>query len=328
MNIKTWIKSALMLVSLAVSVNSHALEYRFKTKIVSSGSNMWACNAGVASAIKNDKICYFGGNPKKGICTPNGCSDKAVCNTDCLCTSLAGMRYINMLNFSSTPVDAYGTKTTANASSTSRFYATGDVFRSVHPESQGFSNYIENLQAVFASEAYTGAYFFDICYLAPQIAEFKGSYRVASEHSAVAFDVMDSSKLIGLDNSRANLNMTPADSASYLVKAQSTIEKFVVCSTDIKTKAEFRLDDKGVPTGAAVGSIYKHVSAVSLTGDFKNDDLGSVHGAYNCKVRYLVRESNWASVLPIKRDTKPQGVEICTKTTFVDPPEGVSVNLN
>ncbi len=328
MSISTWIKAGFLLLTITTSLSANALEYRFKTKIVSSGPNMWACNAGVTSAIKNDKICYIGGDAKRGICTPNGCSDKATCHTDCLCTSLAGMRWINMLNLSTTPVDAFGEKKSSKPNEIKSFYADSDVFRSVYSEAEGFANYIENLQAVFASEAYTGAYFFDICYLAPQISEFRGNYRVASEHSAVSFDVIDPTKLIGLDASRFNLNIVPSDSQSYIGKARPTIEKYLACSTDIRVKAEFKLDDKGVPVGVSKGDIFKHVEAVDLTGDYKNDDMGSVDGAYNCKMRYIVRETNWKSILPIKRATKPQGVEICTKTTLVDPPAGVSIDLN
>jgi len=63
--------------------NAHAIALTFKLDIFSSGSDIYACNAGLKHKGYQSRVCYERDQPSKS-CNPNLCEEGQACN--CVCT--------------------------------------------------------------------------------------------------------------------------------------------------------------------------------------------------------------------------------------------------
>lgn len=315
--------SLLALVALT-SFEAQAISLRFKSKIFSSGPDIYACNAGVASAFLQNSVCYFGGKPEKGFCTPTTCdSAKENCNTDCVCMDkgAAGDSWINRLHLTAAPYTGPQQADKANVSIIK--IASGPKFTPVFAGLDAWNRRITNVATYFMTEAYTGSYFIDICYRGSEIPNGQGSFRILTQASAIPFLVKDASGYTSLDNNRAGQEYDNLAGQIYTEKAGLSVERFVVCGNTMAS-ADFKINDAtGVPAGPANGSIFWSTASESqLRASAQSKTHGSAHDPKFCKVRYVFRETNWKSPVPNRRNTRGEGAEVCTYTKITDPYEG------
>ncbi|MBL7556392.1 MAG: hypothetical protein JNM24_11275 [Bdellovibrionaceae bacterium] len=293
---------------------ANAISLRFKSKIFSSGPDIYACNAGVASAFMQNSICYFKGT--KNFCTPTSCSNaKENCNTNCICIDKGGQgeTYVNklLLKYQAYNSNGPAIPTTKNAA--------GPKFESVFSGSDAWNREISDVATHFMTEAYTGSYFIDICYRGTQIPNGGGYFVLSSEASAIPFLVTDLLGYGSFDNNRNGLDFNVVGEI-YTEKAGLTVERFVVCGTSAQS-TDFAVNGTtGVPSGPVSGATFYHTSPeASLRASAQTVSHGSTIDPKFCKVRYIFRETNWKASLPLKRDNKGEGAEVCTYTTISDP---------
>jgi hypothetical protein len=309
----------LVLVTMLLGNSAEAISLRFKSKIFSSGPDIYACNAGVASAFLQNSICYFGGKKENGFCTPSSCSNaKENCNTDCVCLDKGaqGDSYINKLVLKSNIYDSN------SSSQTHTKVAAGPAFQSVFTGTDAWNRKVYDLATYFMTEAYTGSYFVDICYRGSEIPDGGGYFVISTEAAAIPFLVSDLSGYNALDNNRAGLDFNDANLLGklYTDRAELSVERFVVCG-DTKAASDFVINPTtGVPTGGAAGNrFYSSSAEMQLRSSAQSKSHGSVIDPKFCKFRYVFRETNWKSATPNKRSNKGEGAEVCTYTKISDP---------
>ncbi len=294
---------------------SEAISLRFKSKIFSSGPDIYACNAGVASAFLANSVCYFKGT--KNFCTPTSCSNaKENCNTNCKCIDKGGQgeAYINKLL-----LKFRGYNTTTPPVAIPDKVAMGPKFESVFSSLDSWDKEINDVNTKFMTEAYTGAYFIDICFRGTQIPDGGGTFVFSTEASAIPFVVKDVSGYTALDNDRTGLDFDMLGQI-YTEKANLTVERFVVCGPT-KAASDFVLNGTtGVPSGPASGySFWSPSAEASLRASSQTVSHGLTIDPKFCKVRYIFRETNWKDATPSQRDNQGEGAEVCTYTKISDP---------
>lgn len=303
-------------------VEAQAISLRFKSKIFSSGPDIYACNAGVASAFLQNSVCYFGGKPDKGFCTPTTCdSAKENCNTDCVCIDKGtqGETFVNKLVLTAAP---YAGPYEANKQAEPfTKVANGPKFLEVFSGQEAWNKRISNVATYFMTEAYTGSYFIDICYRGSEIPNGGGSYVISTQASAIPFLVTDPNGYNSLDDSRTGLDFETVKAGEiYTEKAGLSVERFVVCGKN-QNSADFKVDNStGLPVGPQNGSLFWSSAAESqLRASAQGKTHGSTIDPKFCKVRYVFRETNWKSSMPNRRNTRGEGAEVCTYTQISDP---------
>jgi hypothetical protein len=306
--------AVIMSVLLLGLIQANAISLRFKSKIFSSGPDIYACNAGIASAFLQNSVCYFKGT--KNFCTPTKCDTaKENCNTNCICLDKGGNgdSYVNKLLLKSRPYNSNGNlvQHTKNGA--------GPKFEAVFTAVDSWKTEISDVATHFMTEAYTGSYFIDICYRGTQIPNGGGYFVLSSEAAAIPFLVTDPIGFNSFDNNRNGLDLNVVGEI-YTEKAGLTVERFVVCGTNSNT-SEFAINGTtGVPSGPVAGATFYHSSAeASLRASSQTVSHGSTIDPKFCKVRYIFRETNWKSALPLKRDNQGEGAEVCTYTSISDP---------
>lgn len=343
-------KKHIALLTLAVvafvgSMNdSHAISLRFKFKVFSSGPSIYACNAGIAHSPSAAKVCYFEGTTT--ACTPNDCTDKAICNTSCVCTGNNGgdslMDYLKV-----TSVDWKDHKTTGdNITET----GTQQITRSA-PYGGGF-NYaiadnattwtkrIKELTFNLGSELYGAEYFVDVCFRGPQIEYFADNVTINTSLLAQTSvtDFLATGVNAG-DNSRDNLVIPGlVDGKTYTDLAGLQVKAYYTCDMQgqgtykyghngstansgtyntTNNEANFSLDGSGYPTNGT--DLYGHSgSFTSVAGnglDLINTWITQGTKAPRfCKIRYVFKETNQFGSLPFMRKWQRHGAEVCTYT--------------
>ena len=303
-----------ILVLLVAFTQANAISLRFKSKIFSSGPDIYACNAGVASAFLQNSVCYFKGT--KTFCTPTSCDNaKENCNTNCKCIDKGGQgeTYVNKLLLK------YRNYNASNAPVPVIKNAAGPKFESVFNSTDSWNREINDVATHFMTEAYTGSYFIDICYRGTQIPDGGGYFVLSSEASAIPFFVTDLLGYGSFDNNRNGIDLNVVGEI-YTEKAGLTVERFVVCGKTTVT-SEFVINaTTGVPSGPVSGStFYSSSPETSLRASAQTVSHGSTIDPKFCKVRYIFRETNWRSAMPSQRDNQGEGAEVCTYTKISDP---------
>ncbi len=308
------VKLAAIAVALLTQFNANAESIRAKIKEFSSGPDIYICNAGVASAVGRP-LCYFHGKAIPGNeCTPTSCSTaKEICNTDCICTNPTGSLYVNSLMLSTQPY-----------TDTDETGVTATPYPDLIAYSSAFTQFNSNQVAVwntrltdigtkFTSEIYNASVFIDICYRGTQLPNYNGQVQITTGVSAIPFLYPNPTGTYPMDNDRTGLLM---GQGHYLDLSAETIQSFAVCGDTI-ANTQFTLDSNGVPTG---GPNYRASTAQPITQSEMTTTLGNpIVGPHFCKVRYVLREMDYASVLPHHRVNRSEGAEICTLTDITDP---------
>ncbi|MBL7542667.1 MAG: hypothetical protein JNL11_02575 [Bdellovibrionaceae bacterium] len=307
--------AAFFTVMLIALTQADAISLRFKSKIFSSGPDIYACNAGVASAFLQNSVCFFRGT--NTYCTPTSCDNaKENCNTNCLCLDKGGQgdSYVNKLLLKYKAYNASGNATIPVTKS-----AIGPRFEPVFSAVDSWNREISDVATHFMTEAYTGSYFIDICYRGTQIPNGGGYFVLSTEASAIPFLVTDLLGYGSFDNNRNGLDFNVVGQL-YTEKAGLTVERFVVCGTSANT-SDFAINGTtGVPSGPVSGATFYSASPeASLRASAQTVAHGSTIDPKFCKVRYIFRETNWRASVPAKRDNLGEGAEVCTYTKISDP---------
>ncbi len=303
---------------LLAQVPSEAISLRFKSKIFSSGEDIYACNAGVATVTPPSLVCYFGGKKaKENICTEaKTCSNaKENCSTPCKCPSFVGAANVNQIG-------AYGEDYTPNnkkralpinLGSRPAYSAAFSPSSTYYTQADSFNHSITNVYTAFSAEIYTGSYFIDICYRGTKLPGILGQIATNTEVTAIPFSADNGLTSYPLDNDRTGLTI---GGGSYLDLSDLTVQVFRVCGNSVADTV-FTTDGQGIPMG---GPNFALSEEMELKESLLKIPLGHDLPVQKfCKVRYVFKETNWKSELPNFRNNDLEGAEVCTWTDITDP---------
>ncbi|MFP5519451.1 MAG: protease [Bdellovibrionia bacterium] len=320
--------------------SAEAISLRFKFKTFSSGPNIYACNAGIATPTTNKQVCYFEGT--KDLCTKKDCTDGQVCNTRCVCSSVNGGDWL--MNYGKAQVAPWvdngeapaGTWVSKTISATNG----SKVFTQLHSDTDAWAKTIKELSFHLGSELYGASYFVDICYRGPQIEYFEDQVNAnfSIKAQASATDFLAEGVNSG-DNSRNGLDMNPTAGLKYSKLANLKVQTFAVCDTQglgsyvyarndqnvyntTRNEANFVVNSStGLPT--AGGDFFRSSSASNVVANamtFINDwiSYNSSKAPRFCKIRYVFTETDIESSTPNLRKWQRHGAEMCTWTDITE----------
>lgn len=307
----------------AISDSAQAISLRFKSKIISIGAKIYACNAGIGS--EKAQVCYF--NNTNVRCTEQTCtSAKQNCNSSCICTGNYGSAIPAALTVRTQSVDNdVNPLGPAGALTTRQAVTTG--FSQVVTASQAFNTTISDLSVFFPQDMYTGKYFLDVCYRGSNIPDIKPLYTLTTEASAIPFRVISPEGFNAGENNRVGLdfnNPATLDGQTYTSKSALTVQSFVVCSSNPEVYPDFTVDSTGKPVGGINGVFTASTQALMSSSALEMVRI-RISDPKLCKVRYLFTESDYRNPFPRMRGHESVGAEVCTYTSIQDPPEGAPV---
>lgn len=164
-----------LLVFVGISSQSNAISLQFKLDIFSSGTDLYACNAGLKHSLHGDRVCFERDTLKS--CNPSSCTEGEACN--CVCTggndsSRAG-EY--RLDFMKAKYADWAEKTDGIQNATpinkpagySDFNKLFDQDQDIQNHTTSYRKQLTHLEFNLGSERYGSEYFLDICYRASQI---------------------------------------------------------------------------------------------------------------------------------------------------------------
>ncbi len=285
-------KSLLSLVALlfVVSANTHAISLAFKLDIFSSGSSIYACNAGLVHPSHAKRVCYERDNPTRS-CNPGVCNDdvqecNCVCTGDALNGSDAGEHTADFFTVSAKDWSDHGL-VGAN-SSTRKLLAVGEDFVQRFTDADAYNRQLSSLVFNLGSERYGAVYFLDVCYRAPQISyptNFNNGYTTNYTH----------------DKQVTISDLTPG----YTYEDLAGLKVKTVTSCTKKNGQEFTAHESGWRSFNANDVINYPETAIT-------------NQVATCKVRYYFKESNRSGVESL-RLWNVQHAQVCTYTSFNDP---------
>lgn len=328
-------------VVMTMATPAHAISYRFKFKVTSSGPDMYACNAGLMNQDIRKTICYKENNDgtKTAVDVNESCSTtQSNCNSRVKCVSIGGGSIYHS-SFTADYTDYKDHSDTTNLP-VSKFRGDAGIgsANKMFSDATAFNKSISNVLFDLNNEIYNAKYFVDICFRAPQTNATSEGFQFNHLTNVGSTDFLSIGDTKG-DNDRSGLQMMSANEARrYTQLAGLKVQTFTVC--DIKgagtytagpnasgvyntadNEANFIVGSDGVtPTGAAGGAVMIATSPLSsIPGAGQQMAAGSIASPRFCKVRYVFTETNAASSLPMFRDWTRKGAEMCTYTEFSDP---------
>ncbi len=339
---------------MTMAAPAHAISYRFKFKVTSSGPDMYACNAGLMNQDIRKTICYKENNDgsKTPVDVNETCSTTGTnCNSRLKCVSFgsssSGGGSIYHSSFTSDYTDYKDHSDTTNLPVTKyRGDAGIGSVNSMFTDSVAFNKSISNVLFDLNNEIYNAKYFIDICFRAPQTNATSNGFTFNHLTNVGSTDFLSIGETHG-DNDRTGIQMmSPTEGRRYTQLSGLKVQTFTVC--DIKgsgaytagpnasgvyntsdNEANFIVGSDGVtPTGAVAGSVLTAQSSLTpVPGAGQDVSSGSVAAPRFCKVRYVFTETNAASSLPMFRDWTRKGAEMCTYTEFNDPGNNSSASV-
>lgn len=310
-----FVKFTAIAVALLTTMDAGAVSLRAKFKEFSSGPDIYVCNAGVASQQSN-QICYFHGKAAAGNeCTKTSCSTaKEICNTDCRCPTDYGRTYINSMGLTVEPYTDTD-EARGKVSSSPDLISQGPKFSEFNSNQVTvWNNRLTNIYTKFTSEVYNAAVLLDVCYRGTQLPNYNGEVAITTGVSAVPFLTTNLNSSYPTDNDRTGLLI---GQGHYLENSAETVQTFSICG-DTPADTQFVVDANGVPTGGP--NFVSTAPALIQQSETVNRMGNSIYGKHFCKVRYVFRETNFASLIPLPRPNRSEGAEICTLTDITDPP--------
>jgi hypothetical protein len=289
---------------------AHAINLTFQFDVQSSGSSIYACNAGLQHPTNQSVVCYD--RYDLGACNPNACQSEEECN--CVCTgglygtnhstSRAGHYRLDYLtaqyaNWTDNG-EAMGHLTSVNkyAKNSSNYGTYNQLFHGVD-----FNHQLKELHFVLGSERYGAEYFLDVCYRAPQVdypTNVTLNYRI--DESVTITDLVTSAgdTNFDLDNSGTNYYTDKP----YYELANLQVKSITYC----KDKSGHVVVNKETPwksfsTAQNIALLSGHNVAKDLKG---------------CFVRYKFREMNTTGIDSIRK-WKKQEARVCTYTSVNEP---------
>jgi len=341
--LSTLLSTAALIVTAAQSAS--AIEYRFKFKATSSGPDIYACNAGLRTQPIGADICYkeLSDGSKIPIARPGNCDSTAtVCESRVKCVSRGIYNGESYMNYMKGGQRVWTDHSEAQAPrSNFSIRSTAQSFQPVVPDASAMDNKIEDLLIFLGNEVYTGQYFVDICYRAPQ-HEFltdgqSANFAITSNVGSTDFTSIGETHG---DTDRTGIQMLDKSALNrYTQVAGVKVQVYVVCDTQgqgslgnatnsagvyntSENEANFTYGADGLPNGGQNGSFFMTSSLQKLTGDSMDMLSTDVGNLRFCKVRYMFTETAGLSTNPGNfafRNWKRGGAEMCTFTDVNEP---------
>ncbi|MEC7278284.1 MAG: hypothetical protein VXV96_18320 [Bdellovibrionota bacterium] len=275
-----------LVVGLFLTTNAHAISLTFKLDIFSSGSDIYACNAGLMHQGYEGRVCYERDNTEQS-CNPLNCKDGEACN--CVCTgdtlnnSGQGEYRLDYLNATYRNWADHGETSSVGGAANKEAGLTN--FNQVFDNNQAFGKELSSLTFNLGSERYGAVYFLDVCFRATQIS----------------YDYAGSTINWAHDKQVTITDLSPGYNYEEL--------------SGLKVKAVVKCKAKGENWFTKEVTDWKY---------FNNSDVIN-YSKYNitkdlekCKVRYLFKEGNRNGLASLRR-WNLQKARVCTYTSFDEP---------
>lgn len=286
-----------------LTASAHAVNLQFKFDVFSSGSDMYACNAGLKHKLHNDRVCFERETLKK--CNPNACAEGEACN--CVCTggmnsSRAGEYRLDFLRASygkwRESTSGAGPQTKVNKAAGSSSY------KSIFEQGVKIKNYttayrrqLTHLEFNLGSERYGSEYFVDICFRASQIdyPTNVGLYNLIKRRVTVTD--------IGSNGSHHD-NFNGSNGTIYSKKKYQYL-----ADLEVKSRVLCKNKDNQVILDKKSGWV-----SFQTAQDSTFQSYGTHEDLKKCVVRYKFREANRFGLDSIRR-WKMQHARVCTYTS-------------
>ena len=304
-----------------VAASTNAAQLSFKFDVNSSGSSMYACDAGLKHTTDNVKVCYDRVALEQGnavSCTPDfSCGTGDDCN--CVCTGGYGVNQAGSvvnnnqgnyrLDYMKASVadwtdngdiplesDIATYNVEANESAYNFNTVSGVSTKSV------FKQQITDLEFNLGSEKYGAEYYVDICFRATQITYgYTGSSISWTANGGVTI-----SDIVG--DGTDNFTFDGTNTASYSTEAYQTL-------SGLEVKAELVCIAKDGCQVITDASPY-----ASIPGQYADLVSGSADADLKaCKFRYSFKENVVLSSIDSIRKWKLQRAQICTDSSVNEP---------
>ncbi len=279
---------SLVVLLFAMSANTHAISLTFKLDIFSSGTDIYACNAGLKHKGYENRVCYERDNPERS-CNPGTCTSGEMCN--CVCTGDTlnndGQGEYRLDYFTASYRDWADHGEFGANSATVNKEAGLTEFNKLFSNNESFNKELTSLTFNLGSERYGAVYFLDVCFRATQISyDYPGSTINYSHDKQVT--------------------ITDLSDNGYNYEELSGLLVKTVVSCKAKGGSTFVADE--TDWTAFNGSDLINYAKKNITYDLEK-----------CKVRYYFKESNRQDTLASIRRWNLQKARVCTYTSFNEP---------
>ena len=161
---KTWKVLLASICLLFATQQARAIELTFEFGVLSSGADIYACNAGIMHPTDRDQVCFIRGTGE--TCDPRGLSGEH----NCVCTGRNGGAYL--MDYVRAEYAEYrgGVREDRGRNSVITQPAVrGNQFSELFSSKESWQKDLRKLDFKLGSEKYGAKYFVDICYRAPVI---------------------------------------------------------------------------------------------------------------------------------------------------------------
>lgn len=278
---------SLMFGLMLLSFNANAISLTFKLDIFSSGSDIYACNAGLKHKGYQDRVCYERDNPENS-CNPGTCTSGEQCN--CVCTGDTlnndGQGEYRLDYFNATYRNWADHGEIGGGAGSQYKEAGKNNFNQLFSNNTAFGKELSGLTFNLGSERYGAVYFLDVCYRATQISyDYPGSTINYSHDKQVTItDLSD-------------------NGYNYEELSGLAVKAVVMCKAKGQSWYQVEETDWRAFNGADVLNYAKK----NIRKDLEK-----------CKVRYLFKESNRQGLQSVRR-WNLQKARVCTYTSFNEP---------
>ena len=299
---KSFLLGAIALIALSTQVSAVNLQFKFDVK--SSGTDMYACNAGLRHKLHGDRVCFE--RETKKSCKPESCKDGKACN--CVCTGGFGNNRDGeyRLDYMTAGYAAWDERTNgvsgvkninkpAGKNKFNTLFENNEMDMTKY--TQAYRKQLTSLGFNLGSERYGSEYFVDICFRATQI-EYPSNvtlYNLLKRYVTIT-DIGTTKSSVDTFNG----NNAPIYSEEmYQDLAWLEVKSALVC----KDK-----DNKVLVDSETEWQDFSYGQMRSFSNWGTRKDLKK------CIVRYSFREANLTGLDSVRR-WKKQHAEICTYTS-------------
>jgi hypothetical protein len=269
-----------------LSASTHAISLTFKLDIFSSGSDIYACNAGLMHKAYQARVCYDRNNPENS-CNPSLCEEGQACN--CVCTgdilNNDGQGEFRLDYFTASYSNWADHGEIGSGKKTKNMTAGKNDFNQLFKDKKAFEKELSSLTFNLGSERYGAKYFLDVCYKSTQI----------TYPSGLGLNYSHDKQITVTDLSDNGYNYEDLSGLAY--------KTVVVCKKKDSSDTQTEINDWAQFNGSQVVDFSK----VNFSFDIEK-----------CKVRYLFKETNRTGLESLRR-WNLQKARVCTYTSFNEP---------
>lgn len=266
--------------------NSHAIEFTYKFKVLSSGPDMYACNVGLRHP--EGSKCFIDGTTTP--CSDGKCYPGAPCVNRCKCLGPAGDTRVDRIE------GVFGTWTD-NPDRPTRYTENLRVWGATSwvqqfPDNMAWNYKLgDDLVFKFTSEEMGAEYFVDICYRGPQDITFDGTDGGVYALSASTYG-----------NDSMGRMFPDGRTARYIALADLASSVDVQCTNRPRRFSPM----------LSAGDQFMGAQRINF---FRNENVGDLLNIPRfCKIRYYFKETS-----RIQRPNTLQEAHMCTWTRIDEP---------